>query len=95
MISYGYYLINGSGQNVYYYSIQYNSYQYGNQVLAYTVPTSLPSGYSAPSHWAGYPSVSRIPLSQYLEILLELSLVLLLVIIHLLVIHNLIQKIHL
>ena len=61
MISNGYYLINGSGQNVYYYSIQYNSYQYGNQVLAYTVPTSLPSGYSAPSNWAGYPSVSRTP----------------------------------
>ena len=61
MISNGYYLIDGSGQNVYYYSIQYNSYQYGNQVLAYTVPTSLPSGYSAPSNWAGYPSVSRTP----------------------------------
>ena len=61
MISNGYYLINGSGQNVYYYSIQYNSYQYGNQVLAYTVPTSLPSGYSQPTGWAGYPTVARTP----------------------------------
>ena len=69
MISNGYYLVNGSGQNVYYYTIQYNSYQYGNQVLAYNVPTSLPAGYSLPSGYTsatifggnGYPSVSRTP----------------------------------
>ena len=61
MISNGYYLINGSGQNIYYYSIQYNSYQYGNQLLSYLVPTSLPNGYTAPANWAGYPSVSRCP----------------------------------
>lgn len=61
MISNGYYLVNGSGQNVYYYSIQYNSYQYGNQLLAYLVPTTLPAGYTAPTNWAGYPTVSRVP----------------------------------
>jgi hypothetical protein len=69
MISNGYYLINGSGQNVYYYTMQYNSYQYGNQLLAYTVPTSLPSGYSLPTGYNtstifggnGFPTVSRTP----------------------------------
>ena len=69
MISNGYYLVNGSGQNVYYYTIQYNSYQYGNQVLAYLVPTSLPTGYSLPSGYTtgtifggnGFPTVSRTP----------------------------------
>ena len=69
MISNGYYLINGSGQNVYYFTIQYNSYQYGNQILAYTVPTSLPSGFSYPSGYNastifggnGFPAVSRTP----------------------------------
>ena len=69
MISKGYYLINGAGQNVYYYSIQYNSYQYGNQLLAYLVPTSLPAGYSYPAGYtistifngAGFPTVSRTP----------------------------------
>ena len=60
-ISNGLYLINSTGQNVYYVSIQYNSYQYGNQILAFTVPTSLPSGYTAPSNWIGYPTVSRTP----------------------------------
>lgn len=69
MISNGYYLINGSSQNVYYFTIQYNSYQYGNQLLAYTVPTSLPSGYSYPNGYNastifggnGFPTASRTP----------------------------------
>jgi hypothetical protein len=71
MISKGYYLVNGSGQNVYYYTMQYNSYQYGNQLLAYTFPISLPSGYSLPSESGyttstifggnGFPTVSRTP----------------------------------
>ena len=60
-ISNGLYLINSTGQNVYYISIQYNSYQYGNQILAFAVPTSLPVGYTAPSNWIGYPTVSRTP----------------------------------
>ena len=69
MISNGYYLVNGSGQNVYYFTIQYNSYQYGNQILSYLVPTSLPTGYSLPSGYTtgtifggnGFPTVSRVP----------------------------------
>lgn len=69
MISNGYYLINAAGQNVYYFTIQYNTYQYGNQILAYTVPTALPAGYSLPSGYTsltifggnGFPTVSRTP----------------------------------
>ena len=69
MISNGYYLVNGSGQNVYYFTIQYNSYQYGNQLLGYTVPIALPSGYSYPTGYTsstifggnGFPTVSRTP----------------------------------
>jgi hypothetical protein len=34
-------LVDGSGQNVCYYTMQYNSYQYGNQLLAYTVPSNF------------------------------------------------------
>jgi hypothetical protein len=53
--------------NVYYCTLQYNSYQYGNQLLAYTVPTALPSGYSLPTGYTtstifggnGFPTVSR------------------------------------
>ena len=61
-------------QNVYYYSFhhsnfQYNTYQYGNQILAYDVPTSLPTDYSYSSGYTsatifggnGFPTVSRTP----------------------------------
>jgi len=65
-ITNGLYLINGSGQNVYYLSIQYNSFQYGNQILATPVPTALPVGFTAPANWVGYPTASRTP---YIEIL--------------------------
>ena len=69
MISNGYYLVNSAGQNVYYYTIQYNSYQYGNQLLGYLVPTSLPAGHSYPAGRTistifggnGFPTVSRTP----------------------------------
>ena len=69
MISNGYYLVNSAGQNVYYYTIQYNSYQYGNQLLGYLVPTSLPAGHSYPAGYTistifggnGFPTVSRTP----------------------------------
>ena len=47
--------------NVYYISVIYNTYQYGNQIICSLVPTALPSGYTAPSNWAGYPTVSRTP----------------------------------
>lgn len=60
-ITNGLYLINGSGQNVYFFSIQYNSYQYGNQIITTLVPTALPSGFTAPANWTGFPSVSRTP----------------------------------
>ena len=74
MISNGYYLVNSSGQNVYYYTLQYNTYQYGNQLLAFLVPTSLPAGFSLPAGYTtttifggnGFPTASRTP---YLEIL--------------------------
>ena len=60
-ISNGYYLVNASGQNVYYYSLQYNAYQYGNQLIGAVVPTSLPGGYTQPSNFAGFPTTARTP----------------------------------
>ena len=51
MIANNLYLFNTTtGQNVYYISIVINTFQYGNQVLAYTVPLSLPTGYSIPTN---------------------------------------------
>jgi hypothetical protein len=65
-ISNGLYLIDSGGNYVYYISVQYNATYYANQLIAKLVPTSLPTGYTDPSNWIGYPTVSRTP---YLEIL--------------------------
>jgi hypothetical protein len=47
-ITNGLYLVNDSGQNVYSFSIQYNSYQYGNQITTTLVPSSHPGGFTTP-----------------------------------------------
>lgn len=61
MISQGWYLSNSTsgGANLYWFSMNYNTYQYGNQITATPVPTALPAGYALPSNFAGFPTVSR------------------------------------
>lgn len=49
------YLINANGDNVYFIDFQVNSTYYANQILLYTVPRTLPSGWSIPSTgWIGF-----------------------------------------
>ena len=43
------YLVNASGQYVYYITLAYNTTYYGVQLKCYNVPTSLPTGYTNPS----------------------------------------------
>jgi len=57
----GFYLINASGQNVYYFDLAYNPTYYAVQLLLFPIPTSLPAGWVQPSNFAGYPSVVRCP----------------------------------
>ena len=61
MVSNGHYLIDSNGNNVYYLELTTNSTYYAIQVNLFPVPTSLPSGYSSPSNWVGYPSVGNTP----------------------------------
>lgn len=56
----GLYLINGS-DNVYYLTLTANPNSYGVDLVLYPVPTSLPSGYSEPSNFVGYPSSTTTP----------------------------------
>jgi hypothetical protein len=66
-ISNGLYLIENSTQNnLYYINVLFNPTYYANQIILKPIPTSLPSGFTAPANWAGYPTVSRTP---YVEIL--------------------------
>ena len=60
-ITNGLYLINGSGQYVYYAEFITNSNYYAIQFNAYSIPTSLPVGYTAPSNWVGYPTTAYTP----------------------------------
>lgn len=61
MIQNNHYLINSSGQYVYYLELQLNISQYAVQFNAFPIPTSLPSGWTAPSGWSGYPVTTETP----------------------------------
>jgi hypothetical protein len=65
-ISNGLYLIDGTGNSVYYTPALYlNTVSYAVQLLLYTVPRTLPSGFTQPSDWVRYNdstySADRIP----------------------------------
>jgi hypothetical protein len=61
-ITNGLYLIDASGDYVYYLEFAANSNYYSVQFNSYPIPTALPAGYSAPGTWPGYPAVASTPL---------------------------------
>lgn len=62
MINNGTYLINNSGDYVYYAEMIINPNRYAVQLNTFKVPTSLPSGWSAPSNFVGYPTQTFNPI---------------------------------
>jgi hypothetical protein len=60
-IANGRYLINESGENVFYFTLLYNPTYYAVQIIAQLVPTSLPTNWSVPSGWSGFPATSLCP----------------------------------
>lgn len=60
MIDNDLYLINDSGNYVYYAEFVTNPTYYAVQINLYDVPTSLPSGWTAPSGWS-FPAVTDKP----------------------------------
>lgn len=60
-IANGHYLIDSTGKYVYYINLYSNQNYYTNQLVTYPVPTSLPSGYTQPSGFAGYPTTASTP----------------------------------
>ena len=59
MIKNGTYLIDSSNlNNVYYCNINTDSNYYSNQILCYVVPISLPSGFSVPNNFPGFPKTA-------------------------------------
>jgi len=58
LITNGHYLINDSGNYVYYLEITTNSTTYNVELRAYSIPTALPSGWTAPSGFV-FPSTVK------------------------------------
>jgi hypothetical protein len=55
------YLIDGSGDYVYYLEFIENPNAYAVQFNSYPIPTALPVGYTAPAGWLGYPLTTLVP----------------------------------
>jgi len=63
----GLYLIDASGNYVYYIDFDVTTTYYANQILLFTVPRSLPTGWTQPSNWIGYSTFTsdRTPYLQF------------------------------
>ena len=61
MIENGHYLINASGQNVYYLELLVNPSRYAVQLNTFLVPLALPAGWTAPASWVGFPTATFNP----------------------------------
>ena len=67
-IDYGAYLIDSTGNYVYYQQLAYNTTYYAVQLLLFSVPTTLPTGYSyatAGSLGSIYTSAIKLPTTAY------------------------------
>jgi len=62
MIENGHYLIDTAGDNVYYAELVVNPTRNKVQLNTYQVPTSLPTGFTQPTGFAGYPTQTFNPI---------------------------------
>jgi len=65
MIANGHYLINASGDYVYYFEITVNANRYAIQLNTFYVPLSLPIGWTQPSNFGGYPTTRYNPIVSF------------------------------
>lgn len=65
MINNGHYLINASGDNVYYAEIIVNANRYAIQLNTFLVPIALPGGFTQPVNFAGYPTTAQNPVVSF------------------------------
>jgi len=59
MINNGTYLTNSNGDNVYYVELLVNPNRYAIQINTFLIPTSLPTGWTQPSTFVGYPTTTQ------------------------------------
>jgi len=58
----GHYLINNSGDNVYFIELLVNTNRYAVQINTFLVPQVLPVGFTQPGNWGGYPTTQQNPI---------------------------------
>jgi hypothetical protein len=61
MISNGHYLINSTGQNIYYAELVLNPSRYAVQINTFLFPTPLPATFTQPANFPGYPTQTFNP----------------------------------
>jgi hypothetical protein len=61
MIANNHYLINATGQNVYYAEFILNPSRYAVQINTFLFPTSLPTGFTSPAGFVGFPTATFNP----------------------------------
>jgi hypothetical protein len=57
----GHYLVNASGQNVYYMEMLVNPSRYAVQLNTFLVPLALPAGWTQPASFVGFPTATFNP----------------------------------
>lgn len=67
MIENGHYLIDTAGDNVYYAELVVNPTRNKVQLNTYQVPTSLPTGFTQPTGFAGYPTQTFNPIITFIS----------------------------
>ena len=62
-----YLIVSSTGNYIFYVQLFTSSTYYSNQILSFAVPTTLPSGYTTPIGWPGFPVVASTPLMTVLN----------------------------
>jgi hypothetical protein len=55
----GTYLIDSTGNNVFYFTLTSNTNRYAVQLSTYLLPTSLPTGFTLPTNFVGFPTTAQ------------------------------------
>jgi len=59
MVQNGTYLIDSTGNDVFYFTLTNNTNRYAIQLSTYLIPTTLPTGWSLPSNFVGFPTTTQ------------------------------------
>lgn len=59
MVQNGTYLIDANGNDVFYFTLTSNTNRYAVQLSTYLIPTTLPTGWTLPTNFVGFPTTTQ------------------------------------